>query len=362
MNLTIGTEKLQDMVSKASKCVSNNKLIPLTSLMSISVKDNVLTLLTTDATNYFYVTSPDKFEVQDFEVSVLADTFIKLIQKTTSDNVSLSVESNSLKVKGNGTYTLELIMDENGMPVKFPKKFDMQDFTTDLGVIKLSTINTIINYNKPSLAVSVELPALTSYYCGDKVVTSDSYKVCSTNVKLFDKPLLLTPRLVDILSIMSSEDISVAASENALTFYTKEEFVYAPITEGIETFPIQAITSLVDGDFPSTCKLPRMSVLDVIDRLTLFVSAYDKKALKLTFTQEGVTFSSVKSTGVELVPYVSSENFKEYTCDVDIELLRSQIATQDGDLLELSYGSKIALKMTKDNITQIVALIAKAEV
>ena len=55
MNLTIKTTELQEMVSKASKCVSNNKLIPITSLMNIKVCNHKLTLTTTDAINYFYV-------------------------------------------------------------------------------------------------------------------------------------------------------------------------------------------------------------------------------------------------------------------------------------------------------------------
>ena len=56
MKLTINAVKLQEMVSRASKGVGNNKLIPITSLNCIEVKDNVLTLITTDATNYLYIT------------------------------------------------------------------------------------------------------------------------------------------------------------------------------------------------------------------------------------------------------------------------------------------------------------------
>lgn len=357
MEFSIKTEKLQEMVGKASKCVSNNKLIPITSLISIGVENNQLVLITTDATNYFKTVAEDKVDCENFEVAVLADTFTRLIQKTTSDNVSLSLEGNSLKIKGNGTYTMELIMDESGLPVKFPKKWADETWDASLGVIKLSTVNTILNYNKPSLAVSLDVPALTSYYCGDKVVTSDSFKICSTAVKVFDKPLLISSRLMDILSIMSEEDINISSSDKALLFHTKTDLVYAPITEGIESFPIDAISGLVDSDFPSTCKIPRVAVLEIIERLSLFVSPYDKKGINLTFTKDGVMFSSKKSSGVELVPYASSDNFKDYTCCIDIELLRSQIATQDNDYIELSYGSEIAIKMVTNNVTQIVALM-----
>ena len=61
MNLTIKTTELQDMVSKASNCVSNNKLIPITSLMNIKVCNHKLILTTNPNKNkygYFSKTKP----------------------------------------------------------------------------------------------------------------------------------------------------------------------------------------------------------------------------------------------------------------------------------------------------------------
>lgn len=357
MQLTINTSELQDMVGKASKCASNNKLIPLTSLMSIKVSNNILTLTTTDATNYLLVSKLDKVDCEDFEVSVIADLFTKLIQKTTSDSITLIVEDAILKVKGNGTYTMELPLDENGGVIKFPNK--VPDSSTELGVIKLSTVKTILAANKASLALNVEVPALTCYYCGDNVVTSDRYKVCSTNIKTFDEPKLITANLMELLGILSKEDIAVQYNKehDCLLFETDLETVYAPVTDGVETFPITAINGLIDQQFTSSCKVSKSAVLNVLDRLSLFVSPYDKKGIYLTFTKDGIAFSSKKSSGTEIVPYISSNNFADYTCCIDIEMLKSQIATQDTDELEVYYGTEIAIKLVNKNITQLVALI-----
>jgi hypothetical protein len=59
---------------------------------------------------------------------------------------------------------------------------------------------------------------------------------------------------------------------------------------------------------------------------------------------------------VELIEYIESENFAEYTCLVDIEYFKSQIMTQSGDSITLSYGSDVAIKFTSNDIVQIVAL------
>ena len=55
MSLTIKTIELQEMVSKASKGSSQNKLLPLTSLMKIEVKDKVLSLVTTNMSDYLFI-------------------------------------------------------------------------------------------------------------------------------------------------------------------------------------------------------------------------------------------------------------------------------------------------------------------
>ena len=357
MELTIKTQTLQELVSKSFQCVSNNKLIPITSLMNIKVKENKLTLTTTDASNYFYVTCEDKFDCEDFEISILAEIFTKLVQKITAQDITLKIVDAILEVHGNGTYKIEMPLDENGGIIKFPSKLPENE-PEPTGDIKLSTVNTILNYNKPALAISMELPSLTNYYCGDKVVTTDQYKICSTNIKMFDKEqLLITPQLMELLGIMSEETINYAITESYILFWDKYDTIFAPRTEGIETFPIAACNGLIDSNFKSKCQLSRTAVEDVLSRLSLFVSPYDKKGIYLTFTKDGLMFSSKKSSGTETVPYISSLDFSDFTCCIDVEMLKSQISAQSGEAIEIHYGFDKALKMVDRNIIQIVAFM-----
>lgn len=357
MELKIKTHDLKEMVSKSIKCVSNNKLIPLTSLMSIKVESNILTLTTTDATNYFYVSSSDLYDCEDFEVCVMADIFTKLVQKTTAEYTTLVVDNAIMKIKGNGNYTLELPLDENGATIKFPKKLKDDCFRKLLGTIKLSTIHNILAVNKSSLAENMDFPVLTCYYCGDKVITSDRKRVCDTDIKVFDEPMLITAALMELLGSLDEEDIEVTIDEGSVVFSTSSDILFAPITEGVETFPVKAIESLVEQDFSSMCKVSKSALLNVVDRLSLFVAPYDKHGIYLTFNSDGILLSSKKSSGQELIPYVESENFVPYTCCIDIEMFRSQIVTQDCDAVELYYGSDVAVKLVNKNITQIIALL-----
>ena len=354
MKLKLKTLKLQEMVSKAIKGASNNKMIPITGLMAIVLKKGVLTLITTDATNTLKVMEKD-IEGDDFYIVVQADIFSKLVAKITTETITLTLKENSLEVKGNGTYSIELPLDEEGQLIKFPEyKFDTE---VEKSEINLSTVKVLLNANKAALAQTMEIPCLTGYYFDDKVITTDTFKVCSTDIKVFPHKVLLPAELMELLDLMDEEKITVQVSGNKILFSTNNVVVFGSQLEGIEDYPAEAIQAYLDQEFTSMCKLPKSALLNVLDRLSLFVSTYDKNGVYLTFNNEGVLFSSKKSNGTELIKYQGSENFQPFTCCADIELLKSQISAQDGEVVELWYGHEKAIKMTSGKITQIVALL-----
>lgn len=357
MKLTMKTEKLKEMVSRAVKGVGNNKLIPITSLMAIEVKDNILTFITTDATNYLYIIE-DKVVSDDFYVVIDANTFSKLISKMTNDTITLQIKNGSLEVKGNGTYKIELPLDENGEPIKYPDpvaSVNLSDATEV--VINRSTVQVILDTIKPALATTLENPCYTGYYVGEQVVATDTYKIASMDVKLFDSARLVSPELVDLLSVMNAEKIKTTMTDTDVVFETPDCIVYGKFMEGIEDFAIDAIMGLVNTEIDCFCSVPKNAILQLLDRLSLFVGTYDKNAVHLTFTKDGLQVSSKAANGIEIINYVASKDFKDFTCTVDIQMLAQEIKSIQNDVIELYYGEDNAIKMTDGNITIIVALI-----
>ena len=359
MKLTVNAEKLKEMVSKAVKGVGNNKLIPLTSLMCIQVKDNRFTLITTDATNYLYI-DEDKVDTDDFYVVVDANVFSKLIAKMTCEKITLEVKEglNILQVKGNGNYKLELPLDENGEPIKYPDPASkLITASAKPQTINRSTVQVIIETLKSALAVTLENPCYTGYYVGDKVVATDTYKIASMDVKLFDKDMLLSPELIDLVSVTDEEKIQVLALDSDIVFVTDHVTICGKYMEGIEDYAIDAISGLLETSFDSFCTVPKTALMQLLDRLSLFVGPYDKNAIHLTFTKEGLQISSKAASGVEIIPYVASDNFIDYTCTIDIQMLTQEVKAIQNDVIELYYGEDNAIKMTDGNITIIIALI-----
>lgn len=358
MKMTINTSTLQNMVAKAMKGASCNKMIPLTGLMAIHLNSNShrLTLLTTDATNYLYVRE-DKVEGEEFYVVVQAEMFAKLISKLTCEKVSLELKDNILTVKGNGKYSIELPLDEEGELIKYPHPLGDKTFDGDTYTVNLSTIKLILNTAKSALANTLEVPCYTGYYVGNKVVATDTYKICGIDIKLWDEPALISPEMMSLLDLFTDEKITVYRDNNIMVFKTDNCTVYGTLMDSIDDYQIEAINGLIEQEFDSACKVTKSALLQLLDRLALFVSPYDKNGVYLTFTKEGLQIESKQANSVELIPYAESENFRPFTCCVDIEMLHSQVKANTGDAITIHYGEDNAIKITDGNVSQVVALL-----
>lgn len=354
MGLKVKTSTLQEMVSRAVKGAGNNKMIPLTSLISIELVSGNLSITTTDATNYLTI-QQEKVAGDDFQVVVQADLFHKLVGKTSSETIELNLHDSKLEFVGNGRYVIELPLDETGAPVQFPKYHF--DWESTKSVVKLSTFKLILSVNKAALADTMEEPCYTGYYFGDSVITTDTFKICNTATKVFENTILLPAELVHLLSVMTEETIYVQQDGDRIVFSTNDCIIFGQAMDCIDRFAAEAISGLAESEFPSSCKLPRQELVAVLDRIGLFVTQYDRNGLDLLFTNEGLKISSKQSTGAELIKYASSQNFQPFSAPVDIQMFRAQVAAQNGETLELYYGVDTAIKMKTGIVTQVVALL-----
>ena len=109
-------------------------------------------------------------------------------------------------------------------------------------------------------------------------------------------------------------------------------------------------------EFGGVCVLPKNELLQTLDRMALFVGAYDNNMVTLEFTEGGLIVSSLLSTGVETVPVVQYENFREFSCEADIQLLQTHIKSQIGDTVKILYGEDNCINIKSDNTSVVIAL------
>ena len=356
MKLKVKTFVLQSLLTKAVKGASMNKMIPLTNLMSIKVTDGKLMITTTDATNYLYV-AVDYEGDEDFEVVVMADIFVKLISKLTSEYVELSVTDDILTVVGNGEYKIELPLNEEGSRISYPNP--IADFKPKYSFrIKRDDVQKILMTAKASLSTKTDALCYTGYYIGDEIVTTDTEVMCGISRKLgFTNPVLIFPSTVDLLDLMTDAEIDCSVDDNnGILFKTGNCTVCGKVMDCVDDFQIDVISELLEQDFDSSCVFSKLELLQVLDRVSLFVGAYDKNCVYLTFTENGLLVQSKQTNSSETLKYMSVSNFKSFTCCIDVEMLKTQIKAYTDDKVEMQYGRDNAIKLVDGDTVQIVCL------
>lgn len=356
MKLKIKTLILKDIINKVIKASTNNKMIPLTSLIYLSVKGGIIRAVASDAVNYFEI-SAECSATEDFDVVLKGDIFSKIVAKTTSEYITLELNNNILTFNGNGTYKIELPLDEEGQPIKYPTYTNMGEII-DHNTIQLATIKSAVLANKPALAVTAEAPYLMNYYCGEEaIVTADSFNICINKSKIVNKPVLLSPMVFDLLSVFTAESIEYDYDGTRVAFISSNMKIYGKAQNNIQDYPIEPIMGYEDVELPSSCAISKSALVSVIDRLSLFISDFDVNGVYLDFTKEGVKVSPKNNTGSELITYAESNNFEPFICLVSVDALKKQANARSGDILYIQYGISNALKFVDNNITHIVALL-----
>lgn len=352
--MKVVSSRMKDAVNKAIKGAGFNNLIPITSMIGIKLEGGKLRLFTTDMTNTLCIII-DKVSGEDMDVTVDADKFGKLIAKTTSEDIDLSVKDDILYVKANGTYKIPLISDEEGL-VTFPGLVETKGKTTN---VKLTSIMQAYNINKSALAKTLENPALTGYYCGDMVISTDANVITFNDFKMFeqDEPLLISPQLMQLLTLNKQEDIKLIVDKTLLTFVADDMVVQGAVMEGIEDFPADDVKAYLDEAFTSSCKVPKDLLLATLDRLALFIEPYDKNGAYFTFGRKGINIHSKKDASTEVINYVESKDFKQFICCVDIPMLKEQLQANPDDTIKICYGNENALKIESGKVTQVIALL-----
>lgn len=353
---TFNTETLKKLVSYAIQGAGLNDKIELSTYIGISVSNNTLYLNTTDGTNYLRVT--DSCDADDMDITVDAETFSKLIGKINSDTIDLAVVGNTLVVTGNGTYKLGIIPTESGNPFIFPDVYPI--ISESIGSISASDLLIINSTIKASLSSVVD-SVYSSYYFGDVIASTDRYMMSVFNRKIFDTPYILDRQFVDLMCL---GNVDVTLSRNSDTIIsnahltdTCEISVCAKIPTNTADFNVSGVDAFMGLETPSFCRIKKAQLLDLLDRLSLFVDKFDQGAIELHFMNGYAEISSMASSGVECVEYTESKDFKDTIIKINIDRLRNQLKAHNSDIVDIYYGSDMCIKLVDGDITQVIALI-----
>lgn len=357
--IRIQTNLLKSMLSKAIKVCSFNKMLPLTELMEISIQDNILGIRTTDnITNLFLKEELEK-ENENMRVVVDATLFTSLINKTTTEFVELVLAENALTVIANGVYNLDIRVDESNETIKFPemeitnkdgKEFDFKQLVTKIGICK------------SAIPDNMDTIELNNYYLKDKIFATNAFKVTSVpNIEaLKTEEMLISKDLGKIMIELDFDKANYTLNDNMLILKGKGFIFTSKINQDIEKYPLSEIKTVLEQNFVYEAIVDRKKILDLLDRLSLFVAEYENNSINLTFTKDKLNITNAKKTSSEDIPYCKplKQDLIEFNAVINIISMKEQLeALVSKDISIFFGGSDAIIKVIDGDITQIISLM-----
>lgn len=361
--MKINTNSLKGKLDILSKAVGNNKLIPLTSMIGIKTAhtdSNKVILYTTDATNYLTaMIDVENRENLNLDVTITFDTFYKLISKTTKEFIEVRDEDRFLFIEANGKYKLDKLLTEEGNYYSFKSKtINRTENKVEEFTIKKVDIEKIKKVNTPSLATTLELPALTGYYVGDKVVSSDSFVMTQLNKNIITTPIILSSKVIEIASLLDKDELKLEISGNDIAISSQEYALVSSVVDTVVNYPINDIDTLMaTSEFKGTAKINIKELLNTIDRLSLFVTNYDNQAINLEFAQDDLLITSKSTNGLEVIKLKEVGDTTNFRCSVNIDYMKKELSSIDADEVEVCYGNENFVTFKTEEVTKYICTL-----
>ena len=345
--MRIGTKELQEMLGSMSK-VRPNATLEITSYMELNFTKDKLVLNATDGNNFISAYRDIENE-EELSIIIKTDQFTKLVNRTTSDYIDVTPHKDYIKIKGNGSYKIEILQDEEypKHPINLESAVTSKDCWTYL-------LQHGLTIGKNIKSVTAADGVLFGYLLRDgKVVTGDSTKIAVSDFECDSMELLIPPVLATLIGSIKSEKCDLLVdNNNMLLVRGKGIEVCGQLMEGIDDYP--NVLPIIETPQPCTCKVGTQELSKALDRIGLFVSEYDMNLISVGFS-EGAIIIENATKSYETLEVTDQHGHVDIVYDININILKDVISVIDSPTIEIGYGERDVLKITTDEEIMMLA-------
>ena len=377
--MILRTDAIKEVSNDILSAVDSSELSTLTDTLELSTEDGTLYATVSNGEYVVEVKLADGL-AEDFHVAVNAKLFLKLVSQTTTEDIELKVADSFLTLKGNGTYRIPMVFDENGDVLSIDK-IDINNVTCEMAVDG-NILNSILRYNSRQIADATKIrnPLQNFYYVDNYGAITYTQGATVNNFSL-DKPisLLLSGKIVKLFKLFKGGDVDfvVGKDENESgDVYTKVQIHSDTVTltyitpsdnSLVKAFPVDAIRGRANGSYPYAVNLNRVEFLQSLNRMKLFTTSYGGRfaiqpVAKFTFGVDKLeitdNFTDATEKNGESVPYISgsTQNLTEpFVCTMDMNDLIDSLSTCVDPYVTVAFGDPMAVVIKRGTVVDVVA-------
>ena len=361
--MIIKTKEFQDSCKKILEAVDTTSKQMFDETLELKTQNKKLHLNVTNGEYYVTVIFKDVIE-EDLHVTVNAKTFLTLISKITTEDLELKVLSNSLNVVANGSYKLPLIYNSSD-EMYVPKVISIDNVMTEM-TTEGNTLLSILNYNSKELNKGAITRAVQKMFYVDQDGCITFTTGACVNKFTLDKPIkmLLNSKLVRLFKLFErDESVKITFGydeENGVVQskvrFESDEVIITSLLSSDETLlnsvPVTAIRKRAYEEYTYNVEIEKNSLLEVLDRLSVFSS--DSDNLKLELTPTKLVIKNVKEDSVEYLDYKANVPTESYELFINLKDFKMTVENCNEQFFTMSYGNKQAILITRGFIRNII--------
>ena len=359
-------EDLKDVCSKILSAVDSSELSILTETLELKTENDVLYMSVTNR-EYYVRVKLDLGEKIDFHATVNANLFLKLISQTTTETVELTIDNNTLIVKGNGVYKLPLIYDDTKL-LELPL-IEINNVTSQFD-IEGDILVSILNYNSKEISKgNIVRPVQKLYYIDEKGAITFTTGACVNNFNL-EKPIkiLLNQKVVKLFKLFKNDNVHFTLGKDKISeeiIQTKVKFenevvsitAILPSDDGlISSVPVSAIRDRTSTVYPYSITVNRDEFIQAINRLLLFINSKEfiRTFGNFEFTNEYMVLKDNNGINNEKLYYSTPLENCDYKNAIDLMDLKSTLENCAEKYLTMSFGDEQAVVIARGNIYNVI--------
>lgn len=364
--MIILTEDIKKICNKILFAIDSQNSSQITESLEMYTNSNYLYMCVTNR-EYFVKVKLNVYDSYDFHATISADTFLKLISKTTSNNVELECTDKCLIVKADGKYKIPLIYDINGNLLTLPTiNIDQQSMNFDISGDIISSIPKYrYKFNNKQLKKMYSNTVQDMYYIDENGCLTFTSGAC-INTFTLSQPckFLLTDKIVKLFKLFNNESVNFTLGHRQIQdivltvvkFKDDDVELTATLNDSnlINSVPAAIIRRRATNTYDHNIIVNKNYISQAIDRLMIFDPEI---AGHFKFGFNSVEVYNKLNTNSEVIYYINEdESLKDqlYTANLDLVDLKAVLDTISDEFINISFGDHQAFVLIKDNITYVI--------
>lgn len=368
--MIIKSDLLKKYCSIILQAVDNNELSILTETLELKTKNDILYMNVTNK-EYYAQVKLGLNQAESLHATVNANLFLKLISQITTSDIELTINSNTLIVKGNGSYKLPLIFDNNQL-LELPE-ININNVTNEID-INSDILNSVLQYNsKELLKGTISRPIQKLYYIDNFGAITFTSGACVNNFNIQTPfKLLLNDKLVKLFKLFQDTNVHMSIGYDALSdtiTQTKVKFESSDIKltaiiscddSLLNSVPVQAIRGRAMSNYPYSINIDKTALLSTINRLMLFNSGNGSKEIlkpysQFEFNKSSVTVWDASKINNETIEYTNTAlSDDNYSAMFDLMDLKSTLENCSDKYITINFGDSQAAVIARGNIYNVI--------